>query len=286
MIYDLQKASMWKRISAFLCDMILFCIVAAGIAFLLSAIFGIDAQLDKMVAVCDQYAQKYELNEFMTKEELDGALEIFLTEERKNVLTEEQKETFEQAKDALYNDETYLRANSLLNNFILLTITFSLLAAHLILEFVIPLFFKNGQTVGKKIFGIGVMRIDGVKVTPLLLFVRTVLGKYAVETMIPVFVLITVFLGTAGPVSIIFLLILAIAQVGLLVFTQARTPLHDMLSGTVTVDFASQLIFETAEERLEYQKKLHAESVAEKAYSSKDEKTTEDVENLKGDEKL
>ena len=33
MIYDLQKASMWKRISAFLCDFILFGILAVGIAF-------------------------------------------------------------------------------------------------------------------------------------------------------------------------------------------------------------------------------------------------------------
>ena len=47
MIYDLQKASMWKRISAFLCDLIVFCIVAVGVAFLLSTILGIDAQQNK-----------------------------------------------------------------------------------------------------------------------------------------------------------------------------------------------------------------------------------------------
>ena len=40
MIYDLQKASMWKRVSAWLFDTILLSIVAVGFAFLLSTILG------------------------------------------------------------------------------------------------------------------------------------------------------------------------------------------------------------------------------------------------------
>ena len=82
MIYDLQKASMWKRISAFLCDIILFCIVAVGIALLISTMLGIDAQQNKMVDICAQYAKEYNLSDFMTKEELDGALSI----DRKSVV--------------------------------------------------------------------------------------------------------------------------------------------------------------------------------------------------------
>jgi hypothetical protein len=60
------------------------------------------------------------------------------------------------------------------------------------------------------------------------------------------------------------LFVLVAAQAGLLLFRQARTPLHDMLAGTVTVDFASQMIFDSPEELLEYKKKLHAESITEK----------------------
>ena len=268
MIYDLQKASMWKRISAFLCDIILFCIVAVGIAFLLSVVFGIDAKQNQMVEICEQYAQDYKLNEFMTKEELDGALTFTLTAERYNVLSEEQQSTFNQAVNAIYNDESYVKVNSMLNQFILLTITFSILVAFLILEFAVPMFLKNGQTVGKKVFGVGVMRMDGVKISPMLLFVRTILGKYAVETMIPVFVAISLVLGSANIISIVLILLLAIAEVGLLIFTQARTPLHDMLAGTVTVDYASQMIFDSPEELLEYKKRLHAEMVADKAQNS------------------
>lgn len=268
MIYDLQKASMWKRISAFLCDLILFCIVAVGMVLLLSAILGIDAQQNKMIEICDQYAQDYKLSEFMTKEELDGALSIALTAERYNVLTETQQATFNQASEALFKNEDYLYAYGMVNQLILLVLTFSILITYLILEFAVPLLFKNGQTVGKKIFGVAVMRMDGVKVSPGILLIRTALGKYAVETMIPVFVLLSLLLGTASIITVILLLLLIIAQIALLIFTQANTPLHDMLAGTVTVDFASQMIFDSPEELLEYKKKLHAESVAEKEKNS------------------
>ena len=264
MIYDLQKASMWKRISAFLCDIILFCIVAVGIALLISTMLGIDAQQNKMVDICAQYAKEYNLSDFMTKEELDGALSIAMTQERYDSLTDEQKATFDKASEALGTDNDFLYAYGMVSQFILLTITFSVLISYLILEFAVPLLFKNGQTLGKKIFGLGVMRMDGVKVSPLLLLIRTVLGKYAVETMIPVFVLISLVLGTASIVTVILLFLLVAAQVGLLLFTNARTPLHDMLAGTVTVDFASQMIFDSPEDLLEYKKKLHAESLEAK----------------------
>lgn len=268
MIYDLQKASMWKRISAFLCDIILFCIVAVGVSLLLSTVLGIDAQQNKMIDICAQHAKDYNLSEFMTKEELDGAISVTMTEERYNTLTDAQKEIFDTASKALFENEDYLFAYGMVNQLILLVLTFSILISYLILEFAVPLLFKNGQTLGKKIFGVGVMRMDGVKISPVILLVRTALGKYAVETMIPVFCLLSLLLGTASGVTTILLLLLVVAEIALLIFTQANTPLHDMLAGTVTVDFASQMIFDSPEELLEYKKKLHAESVAEKEQNS------------------
>jgi uncharacterized RDD family membrane protein YckC len=266
MIYDLQKASMWKRISAFLCDIILFAIVAVGLALLLSTLLGIDAQQEKMVSICTQYAEEFGLNDFMTKEELDGALSITLTEERYNALTEEQQATFNQACESLFKNEEYLYSYGMVNQLILIVITFSILISILLLEFVVPLLFKNGQTVGKKVFGVAVMRMDGVKASPVILLVRALLGKYAVETMIPVFVFLSLMLGTASIVTLVLLVLLVVAQIALLIFTQANTPLHDMLAGTVAVDLASQLIFETPEELLEYKKKLHADVVADSDY--------------------
>jgi len=268
MIYDLQKASMWKRISAFLCDIILFTIVAVGMAWLLSAVLGVDAQQEKMAEVCSQYAADYQLDSFMTKDELEDALSITITAERYNTFTEEQKAIFNQASEALFQNEEYLYAYGMVNQLILLVLTFSILITYLILEFAVPLLLKNGQTVGKKVFGVAVMRMDGVKVSPVILLIRTLLGKYAVETMIPVFVALSLLLGTASIVTLVLLLLLIVAQIALLIFTQANTPLHDMLAGTVTVDFASQMIFDTPEELLGYKKKIHAESLAEKTQNS------------------
>ena len=168
---------MWKRISAFLCDIILFCIVVVGIALLLATVFGIDTQQNKMASLCAQYVDEYGLKDFMTKEELDGAVSIAMTQERYDSLTDTQRATFDEASKALGTNEDFLYAYGLVSQFILLTITFSILIAYLILEFAVPLLFKNGQTLGKKIFGVGVMRMDCVKVSPLFLLVRTVLGK-------------------------------------------------------------------------------------------------------------
>ena len=229
---------MWKRISAFLCDIILFAILAVGLALVLSTMLGIDVQQEKMASVCSRYIEEYGLNDFMTKEELEGALSITVTEARYNVFTEEQKATLQKAGEALYADEEYLFAYGMVNQLILIVITFSILISQLLLEFVVPLILKNGQTVGKKVFGVAVMRMDGVKASPTILLVRALLGKYAVETMIPVFVLLSLLFGTASIVTVVLLAFLVIAQIALLIFTQAHTPLHDMLAGTVAVDLA------------------------------------------------
>ena len=268
MIYDLQRASMWKRISAFLCDIILFCIVAVGIAFLLSSLLGMDTQQNKAIEICGRYSEEYGLGAFLTDEELDGAITLALSTERYSELTEEQQAIFQAATDALRADKEYLHAYGMVGQLILIVITFSALISQVLLEFVVPLLLKNGQTLGKKVFGVAVMRIDGVKASPVILLIRALLGKYAVETMIPVFVLLSFVLGTASIVNVALLLLLILAQIILLIFTHARTPLHDMLAGTVTVDLASQLIFDTPEDLLEYKKKLHAESVAEKSQHS------------------
>ena len=47
-MYDLQKANMWKRISAGLFDFILICILSVGIAALLSFVLKYDGYYDTL----------------------------------------------------------------------------------------------------------------------------------------------------------------------------------------------------------------------------------------------
>lgn len=247
-MYDFQKANMWKRISAALLDFIFLCIVVVGVAFLLSAIFNYDGYIMKFEEVSNKYEQEY-------------GVDFDIPSSEYQALTEAEREQHDTAAEAFSSDTEANRAYGMIINLTFLIIIFSLLFGYVLLELVVPLIFKNGQTLGKKVFGVAVMRRDGVKVSPLLMFARTVLGKYTLETMVPVFIIIMISLGMIGVLGIIILAAILIAQIVLLIATKARTPLHDMLAQTVTVDYASQMIFESPEELLAYKKKIHAEKV-------------------------
>ena len=54
MIYDLQRASLWKRISAFLFDAILLGIAAVLFAWCLSAALGYDGYSDTLITKTEE----------------------------------------------------------------------------------------------------------------------------------------------------------------------------------------------------------------------------------------
>ena len=58
------------------------------------------------------------------------------------------------------------------------------------------------------------------------------------------------------------ILLLAAAQVVLPAATRTRSAIHDLLAQSVTVDLASQMIFENAEARMNYIKTRAAEEAA------------------------
>ena len=151
-------------------------------------------------------------------------------------------------------------------NLSLIIVTFPTLLAFLILEFFVPLLFKNGQTLGKKIFGIAVMRVDGIRVNGVLMFARSILGKFTVGTMLPILAFVLTFFGILGIVGILIFGGIIFTQIVLVLFTKAHTPIHDKLAQTVTVDMASQMIFDTTEELVAYKNKLQAENADKAAY--------------------
>lgn len=244
-MYDFQKANMGKRISAALCDFILLAIVVVGIALLLSTVLGYDNYITQFDDLKASYEEKYDID-------LQADYESLSAEEKAKV--DEADKAFSSDADANY-------LYGMIVNFTFIIVIFSILIGYLLVEFVVPLIFKNGQTLGKKIFGVAVMREDGVKLSPMLLFARTVLGKYTVETMLPVLIIIMVSLGVMGIIGTVVVIAILIAQIVLLIVTKARTPIHDKLAHTVTVDFASQMIFDTTEDMIAYKKRIHAEQV-------------------------
>ena len=181
-------------------------------------------------------------------------------------MTPAEQENYNDAYDALIHDMQAMRAYNMVKNLSLVIASIGILLAMLLWEFVIPLWIGNGQTLGKKIFGLCLMRSDGVKVNNLQLFARTILGKFAVETMIPVYIAILIFLGSAGMGGTLMILVLAVAQALCLALTHTNSAIHDLLAGTVVVDMASQMIFRTTEDLIAYKKRIAAEEAARKSY--------------------
>ncbi|MBQ8408088.1 MAG: RDD family protein [Clostridia bacterium] len=253
MIYDLQKANMWKRISAYIFDMILLVIITVGIASLLSLILGYDSYSERLQECYGKYEELYGVDFDLTAEEYDA-------------LSAEELSNYEAAAEALAADGEANYVYSMIFNLTLLIVTFSILIAYLLLEFTVPLLFKNGQTLGKKVFGVAVMRLDGVKVNAPLLFIRTILGKYTVETMIPVLIVIMLLFNVITVVGIAVIALILLVQAVLVIATRTRSPIHDMIASTVAVDMASQLIFDSKEDMLEYKKRIHAEAAAKQEY--------------------
>lgn len=251
---DLQKAGFGKRIMAFLFDGILLATLAVGFAALLSICLGYDTAVERYTAILSGYEQQYEVD-----------VEASTTE-----MTEEKQKLHEKKVEAVYQallkDDEFTKLFSQLSNMRMMMLSFSLLGAVLLMELFIPLLFGNGQTLGKKIFGIGVMNIEGVRITGKHVFIRSVLGKYSIELMLPIYIFLLIIKGTLGIVGWALLAVLLLAQIICLVITRTNAPIHDIFASTVTVDLASQRIFESIEERNEYIKSVHAERAARADY--------------------
>ena len=253
MIYDLQKAGMWKRISAFLFDNILLLVAIVGIAALLSTMLGYDKHSNTLNAAYEKYETQYGIT-FNT------------TQEQYNAMTEAEKANYDAAYEALTADEEAMYAYSMMVNLMLVILSGAILLAMFIFEFAVPMLFGNGQTLGKKIFGIAIMRTDGVKVSGPLMFIRTILGKFTIETMIPVIILFMMFLGTIGIIGPFIFMVLLVLQCIMLVMSKSGRLIHDYLAKTVAVDMSSQMIFDTVEEMLEFKKSVAAEKAAKQDY--------------------
>ena len=253
MVFALQKASLWKRISAFLFDGILFCVVAVLFAYLVSAVIGYDARGAERDQYYDTYSREYGVNLLLTSDEYDA-------------LSDEEKNLYSEAREALLQDPDFERANSLALEMTLLIITFGLLIAYLVMEFALPLVFGNGQTLGKKLFSLGLMRTDGVKVKPVALFVRAILGKFTMETMLPLLMLLLTLLGGSTGLGLILVAAILLGNLCLLLFTRTHAPLHDLMAYTVVIDLPSQMIFDTPEAMIAYKEKINAERAANEMY--------------------
>ncbi len=253
MIYDIQRASMWKRLSAALFDSILLGVAAVLFAWLLSVALGFDTHYQTLNGAYERYGEEYGVDFNLGLSDYEAMSESEIAE-------------LNEAYAALVRDEEAMYAYNMILSLTLTITSLGILLAFLVMEFTVPMCLGNGQTIGKKIFGIGLMRKDGVRIAGSGLFARTFLGKYAVCTMVPVLIVIMIFFGMLGLTGTAVLGLIALVQLVLLLATRNHTPIHDLLASSICIDVGSQLIFDTYDDMLAYKKKVHAEQAAASPY--------------------
>jgi len=250
---DLQKASVMKRLAAWLLDTILVCVLTVGFMVILSAVLRYDHHYDILQAGYARYEQQY-------------GVELEITPEAYEAMTEAQRENYDAAHSAINEDEELVGTYNLVLSMSLVITTVSILLGVMVMEFVVPLFLKNGQTIGKKAFSIGLVRVDGVKVTTLQMFVRSLLGKYTVETMIPVYIVMMFLWDAMDITGTVVICGLALLQLVCIIVNPHNALIHDLMAGTVAVDISSQKIFQSTDELIEYTKRIAAERAQRQDY--------------------
>ena len=130
----------------------------------------------------------------------------------------------------------------------------------------VPICFKHGRTLGKKIFGLAVIRTNGVKLGGQAHFIRAIIGKYTIETMVPVYILLMIIFGTLGITGTLVLLLLLGLELFTVFTTKTRSTIHDLISDTVVVDYNSQMIFDSEEELIAYKTRIHEEEANKREY--------------------
>lgn len=241
MTFSIQKANFWKRFSAWMVDATLVVLLAIAIAIPVLEILQFNRFSQELASIQETY--KIEI-------EAQHSIELDITTEEYEALSPNDKIAYDNASNAfnelLSADTNFMQLRADRITVILTTTGISLFLGVLLAHFILPLILKNGQTLGKKTFGLAVIRSNGVKITSSQLFIRSIIGLFAIETMALAF-LICIF-----PVGTIAAILLLALQIGVMIKTPHNASIHDLLADTAVVEFLSQHIFETEDERVAF----------------------------------
>ena len=248
---DIQRAAFSKRIFAFLADIVLGGLLLTGLFLLMSSILNIDSYSEKYKAIRTSYEEQY-------------GVTFGLDREGYEKLTEEEKKVYTEAVNAMNADGEANKAIATAYKLSFGSFAGGIIFTALILEFVVPLFAKDGRTPGKLLFGLGVMRKNRLRMSTPVSFVRGVIGKGLFELTLPAVILFTVFNNVTGIFGLIALGIFRLLEAAALIRSGGSSALHDVLADTVVIDWHSQRIFGTQEERDAYD--LERKRITEEEY--------------------
>ena len=246
-IYTPKKAKRIKRLAAFMIDVICIIIVFTGVLYLAATISNyanMSAELEQLY--------------------IDLGVKIPGEKEGQYVFCEIGNKECEDALKTLYGmDEFYVLFDGV-QNFLIYGPIGSLFVSLLIFELIVPLILKNGQTIGMKLFNVGLISKNDIRVKPLQIFVRFLFGKFIINGIVPLLGILYIFVSDgAGITGAMLLLLFLIANLACYGVGKNYTFVPDTLSGVYPIDMQEQIFFDSeaqlmaakAEEQRYYNKK-------------------------------
>ena len=149
------------------------------------------------------------------------------------------------AYNKLATQDFYIKDSNTLYFYYTAGVSASMLIAGLITYIIIPLFIKNGQSVGKKIFKLGLATYDGYKMQNYQLLLRFVpLLIVILSLLLPIWS--TIFMVFIIPVTVLLI------SFALMMASPKRAALHDFAARTIVIDLDSSIIFNNEIEEENY----------------------------------
>ena len=230
-IYTPKKATWFKRILAFLLDVILFAVLVSGMMLLLSFVLGYQRDLELLEEKYIQYGI-YVLNnsgtyEFCTTVNNEACLDAW--------------EAFNlDAEACAYYDSTAIKTIPILIG--------GIFFSELILDFIVPLFIKNGRTIGMFCLGIAYLDTKDIQITSIQLFIHFLFGKFLVVSALPVFFFLMHFFNLWPNYGLLVCLGILLVNVLMKFFTPKRMGIADSIGKMYLIDNESQVYCKTVEE--------------------------------------
>ena len=224
-----KNADLIKRFAAWILDNLLIVVLTVGCCVSMSKIVGYEQNNQALDAVFAKYEAQY-------------GVTFDVSEEAYMAMTDAERANYDAAYEALSTDPEALQGYGRMMGMTLIIAAVSCFLPLFVWEFLLPLCLGSGQTLGKKVFSLSVVRKNFAPITGKQLFFRSVLGKYAIETMIPLFIMLLFFWGAISLATLGILLALVCIQFLCIAMTKNHTAIHDVIAGTRVVDTGSLVI--------------------------------------------
>lgn len=239
MYYDIQKAPVTKRIGAFLLDFMLMAMLIVFATSLITSAMNVNKHIENIKVITDEIEENKEYYEEKYQLKLD------ITEEEFNAMTDEKKIACNEAFAKMYEETGLTMLRNKVISLHILAVTCGALIAIVLAEILVPALMKHGRTLGKRAFGLALMRKDCVKIHPVQMVARALLGKFTLCLMIPIYAIL--FFGLNSMIGKVILVVVLGAQLIAMGASKRNAAIHDLLVGTVVVDYDSQMIYDNEE---------------------------------------